>query len=561
MFALYIFLIFSKNIFLIYSVFYNLAVINILILVVNDIKIEDCLILFNVIILAYSLVMPTVLTKDPILGGDLSRELFISHGLEELHSIELLGVHDQIAFTSHVILCAIFQSIVPLNILQINSLLFLVFIFSITVLSYKLTLYTSSNRMLASLSPLVIVLQQIFLYSYQQGLRSFGWIVLFATLMLIIVRFNFQYRALLLILLTSCAMYYYTFSLLGIFLFPILILIFYKRNKETKAIIAMGLIYSIVSIAWNFTYNYVLYYTIPSAIKGMISSLSEILSISKLEVNYAEMAESTYSWKITLLINVIYVLIIEAGAFLAFLSLVRHRKELKMHVAFIAACSLWGGGIVALTVLNIGLRLSLGINRALGLSIIPALLYFNMSLSKISRNHKNYNRIKLYGATKLFLLILILVTYVVNTGTLHALLNEDGFTYLDRESRRYLLWSVPLVDSIGYDFIAKHYQRGDVLADSYADNVYYLLFSLSPLNQSFLHTFHSISNNYIRFVRGFDPNNVKDSLVIMRYSNIKTGQIFLGGIGSGYSEKLNMDKLNKTMSNVYNNGDFFVLKN
>jgi hypothetical protein len=125
--------------------------------------VKDYLILSNVIILVYSLVMPVVLTKGPILGGDLGREVFVSHGIEELHFIESLEVPDQIAFTGHVMLCAIFQSIVPLNILQIDYLLFLVFIFSNTVLSYKLALCTYSNKMLAYLSPLVIVFTANFL--------------------------------------------------------------------------------------------------------------------------------------------------------------------------------------------------------------------------------------------------------------------------------------------------------------------------------------------------------------------------------------------------------------
>jgi hypothetical protein len=309
-----------------------------------------------------------------------------------------------------------------------------------------------------------------------------------------------------------------------------------------------------VSISWNFIYNYILYHTISSVIKSIISSLGEILSVSETEANYVESFESALSWKITLLVNVIYILIAEVAALLAFLSLVKQRKELKERDVFLAACALWSSGIVTLVVLNIGLRLSIGVNRALGLSIVPTLLYLLWNLN-------NSTRIKLCKIVKPFLLALILATYIVNTGTLHALLNEDGFTYLDRESRRYILWSVPSIDSIGYDFIAKHYQRGGILADTYADNVHYLLFSLSPLNQSFLHTFHSISNNYIRFVRIFDLNNVKDSLVIMRYANIKTGQIFLGGVRLGYSEKLNMNKLNEAISEVYNNGGFLVLKN
>jgi hypothetical protein len=499
--------------------------------------------------------MPTVLSKDPVLGGDLGRELFISHGIKETHSIESLGVNDQIAFTGHVMLGAIFQLLISLNILQIHQLLFLAFICTVTILSYKLALYVSDDKVLAYLFPLIMVSQQLFLYGSQQGLRSLGWIVLFVTAILIILKFDFQYKVLLIVLLISCATYYYTYALLGIFLFILLISIFCIIKEKTKFIIVLSLIYSIVSISWNFMYNPKLYYTIPGIVKGIISALSEILSISKTEANYVESVESTFSWKITLLINVIYALIIEMAALIALLNLVKQKKKLKKYDAFLTVCTLWGGGIVALTVLNIGLRLSLGINRALGLSIVPALLYFNMLLSKIPRNRKNRNKIKLYSATKLFLLILILATYIVNTGTLHALLNEDGFTYLDRESRRYLLWSVPSIDSIGYDFMVKHYQEGNILVHTYSDNIHYLLFSLSPLNQSSLNVFHSIFNN-MQFYR----NNSKGSLEIIRYINVKTSQIFLGGIRLGYSEKLDVNKINEATNKVYDNRGFLIFK-
>jgi uncharacterized membrane protein len=553
---------FSNNAFLIFSIIYSLAVISIISLIIANRKVKDYLILFNVVILVYSLVIPAVLTKDPILGGDLGRELFISHGIKETHSIESLGVRDQIAFTGHAMLGAIFQLIVSLNILQIHQLLYLVFTCIITVLSYKLALYTSGNKMIAYLLPLIIVSQQIFLYGSQQGLRSLGWIVLFATAMLTILRLNFQYRVLLIILLISCATYYYTYALLGVFLFIILISILYTINKGTKGIIALTLIYSIASILWNFMYNPILYYSISGIVKGIISSLSEILSVSKAEVNYIESFESTLSWKITLLVNVIYVLIIEVAAFLAFFSLIRQRKELKENntFLFLTACALWGGTITALTLFNIGLRLSVGINRVLGLSIVPALLYLCISSSKLSKmfkNNKDHKKSKLYNITRLFLLILILVTYVVNTGTLHAVLHEDGFTYLDREGGRYLLWSVPLADSVGYDFMVKYYQGGNILAHTYADNIQFLLFSSIPLNQSSLLIFHSIFNRYV----SFNYDDTKNSLVFIRYTNIKTGQIFLGGVRLGYPEELNMSKLIKTMNKVYDNGFFYLFEN
>jgi hypothetical protein len=58
----------------------------------------------------------------------------------------------------------------------------------------------------------------------------------------------------------------------------------------------------------------------------------------------------------------------------------------------------------------------------------------------------------------------------------------------------------------------------------------------------------------------FNYDNAKSSLVIMRYTNIKTGQIFLGGASLGLSEELSITKLDKTMMRVYDNRGFLVLK-
>jgi hypothetical protein len=172
------------------------------------------------------------------------------------------------------------------------------------------------------------------------------------------------------------------------------------------------------------------------------------------------------------------------------------------------------------------------------------------------KNNKDHKKSKLYNITRLFLLILILVTYVLNTGTLHAVLHEECFTYLDRESRRYLLWFVSLADSVGYDFMVKYYQGGNILAHTYTDNIQYLLFSLIPLNQSSLLIFHSIFNSYV----SFNYDDTKNYLVIVRYANIKTGQIFLPGASLGYCEELNVSKLIKTMDKVYDNG-IFIFEN
>ncbi|MEM3437204.1 MAG: hypothetical protein QXP55_01535 [Nitrososphaerales archaeon] len=527
--------------------------------------VSERLFTFIIILLTNSFVIPTILAKDPVLGGDLGRELFISHVVKEfgnISSLETAGLKDQITYTGHVFLAVILQSLTRLSSATINSVLSLL---TASVTALFILIFIShilkKNILLAFIMVLLISSQYNFIYLSQQGLRSTIWISLFiATLIAILLKQNRSNRILSLILYCSLALFYYSYSMLFIVYLFLLTIIYYLIRRNIS-VLKISIVYSVITIIWHLDVSYVKN-LFPSIVESFLSSLKEIFTVSEVETVYLESFEYSLAWRITILLNMVYALITGLFSIMALYNLIIKRVKVTDDKILFIAGIFFGTFTIFMTSINTGLRLSIGFNRALYMGLVASIPYICSFLSRCFSSDSAHNSRTFVrtGSVIIFtFLSLTLITYATNTGLLHNMLGDDCLPYMGREkeSRRYATWSVPYIDVVGYKWIFyNHKGGGKIIEHSYMDNVYLYLGSEIHFDQNILNKFVTFKDYHVSFT---NLNRKEDFVIPIRRINLIRNEIFLKGASLGISEKLNVSIFSNNMSVIYNNGWFLVL--
>ncbi|MEM2510414.1 MAG: hypothetical protein QXY40_06145 [Candidatus Methanomethylicia archaeon] len=285
---------------------------------------------FIIILLTNSFLIPTILAKDPVLGGDLGRELFISHVVKEvgnISSLETAGFKDQITYTGYIFLTAILQSLTCLSSTTMSSVLPLLTasvtaLFILVFISHIL----KKNILLAFIMVLLTSSQYNFIYLGQQGLRSTMWISLFiVTLIAMLLKQNYSNRILLLILYCSLALFYYSYSMLFIVYLFLLTIIYYLIRRNIS-VLKISIVYSVITIIWHLDVSYVKN-LFPSIVESFLSSSKEIFTVSEVETVYLESFKYSLAWRITILLNMVYALITGLFSIIALYNLIIRRED------------------------------------------------------------------------------------------------------------------------------------------------------------------------------------------------------------------------------------------
>ncbi len=518
---------------------------------------------FCIVVLVSSILLPNTISNNPILGGDLARELFLSHGIQELHYAQALKTNDMIAFTGYVFLQAIFCSVTSMYIINSNNLLSLLIVILLSITSFMSFLSLSNNKMLSFIFSFIITSQYNVIYANQQGLRSMMWILLFMLYAIIITKRGLKNKVQLpiILLLMSLAVVYYTYAFIAVAYFPILAIVQYLNHKKINKITAIrGVMYSVSVISWNFLYS--LYsYGIVSVIESFLLSFKELFKISKSEIIYVDLFEQTISWKILIYINIIYFSLILLVAILALYTIVNQKRIITLEEQDLIAFTLWGAFSLLPTLLNTSARLTIGINRALILALIASIPFIIQKISPFFSTEELSYKIKfkrLKFSLLLIFLLLISITLIANTGIFHVVLREDGLTYMDLKSRRYMAWSVPTADIIGYRWLMNMFSETTeriYLGNIYFDNRHYLYLSMLRLNLTIIDRSILLQQKWLSFT---DYDKLQNGLLIITEANIKMNKMFLAGARLAVMKELNMYKLTDELNLLYNNAYFLI---
>lgn len=491
-----------------------------------------------------SLYLPTIMTKDAILGGDLGREMFLANLLKNIGNTELINIDDQVLYTGYTFFIAVFRATTEVNALLAVYGMYMVYCVLMTVLLHIiLSKLTNVNNTTIALFTTLSMSQYLFLYASQQSLRTTGWISILLIIILASLLDDRMEKFLVMsTLFIGLAIHYYAYSYLLALFLPLIMALYFSiiRSNNMRIWYAISMTFVISTVLWNLFSSSVFGTIISAAIRNFIRSINEISVAHPQEASYIEAFEQTVSFKAITLLNIAFIVTIYITVLVAVINILKNKQEDSPLIFWL---TFWSG-IITLMGFSSPVRLTLGLNRVIGISVLLSLLYISKLMPSLNRAWQ-----RLIG---ILFLVLLFSTITINTGVFQYILNdhENGFTYIDLNSRRYLEWSVPVYDLTGYEFLVVYGEHThlyiNVLTHTYADNIYFLYFSLKP---------HIYNVTYLA-LRSSEATNI----AILRCVNVKTSTILKRGEFLGIERPLNLTDLFLHNNKLYDNKCFIIVE-